>query len=97
KAGGLSGTQGVIIPESNVRHLMLKKEVLDAVAQKQFFIYAVETIDEGIELLTGVISGEEGEAGDYPEGSVNFRVAERLKNFSIKQRAFSKDLSQENK
>ncbi|MBV1874749.1 MAG: AAA family ATPase [Gammaproteobacteria bacterium] len=97
KAGGLSGTQGVIIPESNVRHLMLKKEVLDAVARQQFFIYAVETIDEGIELLTGVVSGEKSEAGDYPEGSVNFRVAERLKGFSIKQRAFSKDLSVENK
>ena len=89
---GLSGTQGVIIPGANVQHLMLKKEVLEAVSQEQFFIYAVESIDEGIELLTGVEAGRADKAGRFPEGTINCRVKTQLDDFAKKQRSFAKEL-----
>ncbi|MBL4607479.1 MAG: ATP-dependent protease, partial [Pseudomonadales bacterium] len=89
---GLSGTQGVIIPASNIQHLMLKKEVLEAASQKQFFIHAVETIDEGVELLTGVEAGQVDASGKFAEGSVNYLVRACLNNFALKQRSFSKEL-----
>lgn len=82
KQRGLAGDQGVIIPSSNVQHLMLRQEVVQAVEQGQFHIYAVETIDQGIELLTGLPAGEEQEDGSYPEGSVNEKVRARLLKFA---------------
>ena len=75
--GPLSG-QGVIIPRSNVRHLMLRRDVVDAVRSGDFKIHAISTIDQGIELLTGVPAGERDESGKFPEGSVNQKVEERL-------------------
>ena len=78
KAKGLTGDQGVIIPAANVRHLMLRQDVVEAVAQGQFHIWPVHTIDEGIALLTGRPAGEADENGVYPEGSVNRAVADRL-------------------
>jgi lon-related putative ATP-dependent protease len=70
----LSGEQGVIIPASNVKHLMLRDDVVQACEQGQFHIYPMETVDEAIELLTGVEAGVRGEDGVYTEGSINARV-----------------------
>ncbi len=78
KARGLSGSQGVLIPRANVTNLMLRQEVVEAVREGRFHIYPVETIDEGIEILTGAPAGEAQAGGAYPEGSVNRAVEERL-------------------
>ncbi len=78
KARGLTGEQGVIIPRANVKHLMLRADVVEAVANGQFAIYAIETVDEGIELLMGIPAGERDESGAYPEGTLNFLVEHRL-------------------
>jgi lon-related putative ATP-dependent protease len=86
KARNLDG-QGVIIPASNVRHLMLKHEVVDAVRAGKFKIYAVETIDQGIEILTGAPAGEPDASGRFPEGSVNQKVEARLIEFANKRLA----------
>lgn len=84
KAKGLTGGQGVMIPDSNVKHLMLKEEVVDAVAKGKFHIWAVNTVDEGIEVLTGKKAGEKGPDGKYPEGTVNFLTAAKLKEYTEK-------------
>ena len=89
KARGLSGDQGVIIPGSNVRHLMLKDEVVEAVRDGRFHIWSVETIDQGIEILTGVPAGEALPEGGYPEGSVNFLVDKRLRTMVENMKKFS--------
>lgn len=78
KAKGLDGSQGVMIPAANVRHLMLKQEVVDAVRDGKFSLWAIENVDQGIELLTGVPAGEELPDGKYPEGTVHYLVAKRL-------------------
>ncbi len=85
---GLSGDQGVMIPQANVRNLMLRKPVLDAVEAGQFAIYPVETINQGIELLTGVDAGEADAQGEYPEGTVNRAVQDRLRSFAERWFAF---------
>jgi len=82
KARGLTGEQGVLIPRSNVRHLMLRDDVVEAVAEAKFHIYAVSTIEEGIELLTGKPAGEADESGAYPEGSVYALVQAKLDRFA---------------
>ncbi len=82
KARGLTGSQGVMIPASNVRHLMLRADVVAACAAGQFSIWPIETIDQGITLLTGKPAGERGADGLYPEGSINRAVEERLKHFA---------------
>lgn len=79
---GLTGKQGVIIPRGNVRHLMLKEEVVEAVRQGQFHVYAVETVDQGIELLTGVPAGTRGPDGAFAAGTVNARVDARLRKLA---------------
>ena len=78
KEKGLTGEQGVLIPASNVKHLMLRRDVVDAVADGKFHIYPVEWIDQGIEILTGVAAGKKDEEGRYPEESVNGKVYSRL-------------------
>ena len=78
KQAGLDGEQGVVIPRTNVRHLMLRSEVRDAVAEGRFHLWAVATVDEGIELLTGVAAGEPGPDGAYPPESIHGRIEERL-------------------
>lgn len=78
RARGLTGTQGVIIPESNLRHLMLRAEVVQAVAEGRFAIYPVRTIDEAAALLTGLPAGERDALGAFPAGTLNRRVEERL-------------------
>ncbi len=89
QARGLTGDQGVLIPTANVKHLMLRQDVLAAVAAGQFAIYAVSTIDEGIELLTGVAAGELDGDGRYPSHSINGRVVARLETFAARQREFT--------
>ena len=70
KMRGLTGKQGVLIPVQNVKTLMLREDIVDAVREGKFHIYPVRTIDEGIELLTGVPAGERGEDGMFPEEHV---------------------------
>ncbi len=82
RARGLTGEQGVVIPVQNVDNLMLKDEVLEAVKVGRFHIYSVKTIEEGIELLTGVPAGEPGKNGSYPEGTVFYLVEKKLKEFN---------------
>lgn len=89
KARGLTGKQGVMVPKDNVQHLTLKDEVLDAIEAGEFHIYSISSIDEGIEVLTGVPAGERMEGG-YPEGTVHYLVEERLKEMAAAARAFSK-------
>lgn len=86
---GLTGEQGVLIPQSNVKHLMLRKDVVEAVAEGKFKIFAVTTIDEGIEILTGVPAGERDESGKFPEGTVNQRVEARLIMLAEKRKTFA--------
>ncbi len=78
KAKGLKGDEGVLIPKSNVQHLMLNEEVVEAVKQGRFHIYPVGTIDEGIEILTGVKAGETENDGTYEADTVHYRVNKRL-------------------
>jgi lon-related putative ATP-dependent protease len=75
---GLTGEQGVIIPTANLRHLMLREEVVAAVSGGQFNVWAVDTVDESIEILTGVPAGERGSDGAYSEGSIHRRIEDRL-------------------
>jgi lon-related putative ATP-dependent protease len=82
KDSGLTGDQGVLVPSSNLRHLMLRDEVIRAVAEGKFHIYAVSTIEEGIELLTGVPAGEMNANGGYPEGTIYARVQARLNKYA---------------
>ena len=91
KMYGLTGSQGVIIPETNIPHLMLKEEVLEAVKAGLFSIYAIRNIDEGIELLTGLPAGEEEDDGVYPLGTVNRKVQIKLKNMYQKYTGKMKD------
>jgi predicted ATP-dependent protease len=88
KAKGFTGKQGAMIPESNVQNLMLKEEVLDAVKAGLFHIYSVKTIDEGIEVLTGVKAGEKRKDGTFEEGTVNQMVDKHLKEMAEKLREF---------
>lgn len=81
RARGLTGRQGVMIPKANVDHVILRPDVARAVGEGRFHVWAVETIEEGIELLTGVVAGERGSDGMYPEGTVYRRVADRLDAF----------------
>jgi len=88
-AHGLTGKQGVIIPRSNVRNLMLRQEIVEAARAGQFHIYGVSNIDEGIELLTGIPGGRPDNDGRYLEGTINARVSKALLNFSERVRTFN--------
>ena len=81
RSRGFSGEQGVVIPISNVNNLMLKEEIVQAVKDGKFHIWPVETIDEGIEVLTGIPGGEKLEDGRYPDGSINALVNQKLLDF----------------
>lgn len=89
RARGLSGDQGVLIPEANVKHLMLRRDVVDACAEGRFAIYPVRHVDEAIALLTGVPAGEADAEGRFAEGSLNFRVAAQLAELSNVRQSFS--------
>jgi predicted ATP-dependent protease len=81
---GFTGRQGVIIPASNVRHLMLRQDVVAAASEERFRIFPIETVDQGLALLTGVPAGEPGEGGNYPASTINHRIAARLDAFAAK-------------
>ncbi len=87
---GLTGDQGVMIPASNVQHLMLRHDVVEAVRAGRFHIHAVATIDEGIALLTGMAAGERGADGKFAEGTINARVEARLAGFAESARHFAR-------
>lgn len=82
KLNGLTGKQGVVIPHQNVKNLMLNDEVVEAVKQGLFHIYPVKTVDEGIEILTGVPAGEKLPDGTYPESTVNDRIYKKLRHYA---------------
>ncbi|MFH2055869.1 MAG: S16 family serine protease, partial [bacterium] len=88
---GLTGEQGVMMPQANVRNLMLKEEVVAAVREGKFKIWAVSTIDEGIEILTGKPAGARDSNGNYPEGSINYLVDRRLREYAKVVRSFGRD------
>jgi lon-related putative ATP-dependent protease len=85
-ARGLTGTQGVLIPAANVKHLMLRRDVVAAAEAGRFHVYAVAHVDQGLELLTGVPAGEPDASGTYPEGSANRRIVERLRELGRRRR-----------
>ncbi|HEU6443825.1 MAG TPA: ATP-binding protein [Gaiellaceae bacterium] len=89
KARGLTGSQGVIVPEANVHNLMLDDEVVEAVREGRFHVWAVRTIDEGIALLTGRPAGRRRADGSYPEDSVHGLVSARLSEYAERLRAFA--------
>jgi predicted ATP-dependent protease len=89
KAQGFNGRQGVMIPVQNTVNLMLKEDVVDAVRAGDFQIWAVRTVDEGLEVLTGLPSGETSSAGRYPEGTTNYRVSRRLAELADRLRRFT--------
>ncbi len=92
KTRGLTGDQGVLIPPANVKNLMLKPEVVEAAEAEKFRIYSVETIDQGIEILTGLPAGSRDNEERYPEGSINGRVARRIRKFAETRRDFQRGL-----
>ncbi|MFP3950597.1 MAG: Lon protease family protein [Candidatus Bathyarchaeia archaeon] len=85
---GLTGKQGVVIPESNKKNLMLKEEVVEAIEAGKFHIYPVSTIDEGIEVLTGVKAGESKPDGTWPEGTINYLVQKRIEELAEKVKKY---------
>jgi len=86
---GLSGNQGVLIPRANVKHLMLRQDIVDAAASGGFQIFAVDTIDQAVEKLTDCSAGEADKDGAYPEDSVNGRVASQLAKYTEQMRVFA--------
>jgi Predicted ATP-dependent protease len=86
---GLTGAQGVLIPQANVQHLMLRKDVTEACAARRFAVYPIATIDEGIALLTGLVAGGRDVDGIYLTGSVNRLVEDRLRAFASIRRNFA--------
>ncbi len=89
KEAGFNGKHGVIIPIQNVDNLMLRKDVVDAVAEGKFHIYPITTIDEGIEILTGTEAGKLEDSGNYPKNTINYLVNERLRTFAMKYKEFN--------
>lgn len=82
KAKGLTGNQGVAIPSTNIRHLMLKPEVTDAVREGKFHVWSLDSVDDGIELLTGVPAGKKQDDGTYVEGTVHYLVDKKLRGLA---------------
>ncbi|MCE5313402.1 MAG: ATP-binding protein [Armatimonadota bacterium] len=89
RSKGLTGEQGVVIPASNVRHLMLKPEVINAVAEGKFHIWPVETVDQGIEIVTGMPAGERQPDGTFPKETAHFMVDKRLKELAETAKEFA--------
>ena len=95
---GLTGSHGVIIPKRNIKHLMLKKEVLDAVRDGSFEIHAIDRMEEGLEILTGMEAGEPGEDGTFAEGTINHLVMKRFADITeaLKPKKNDKEEDKEN-
>ena len=86
---GLDGTHGVVIPRDNVKHLMLRKEIVEAVNTEQFSIYAVQYLDEALVILTGEVPGQRDDDGEFPLGTVNRKVEDQLVRYATKRREFA--------
>ena len=91
KARKLTGEQGVIIPIQNVKNLHLKDEVIEAVKEGKFHIWPVKTIDEGIEILTGVPAGKRKKDGTYPKGTINAMAYDKLRRYAMTVVNFGKE------
>ena len=91
KLKGFKGGEGVIIPSKNIENLMLNEEVIKSVAEGTFTIYAIDTIDEGMEILTGIKAGELNENGEYEENTINAYVQEKLIYYSMLNREFEEE------
>lgn len=91
---GLTGKQGVLIPASNTKHLMLRPDVVAASRKRKFNIYAVETISQGIEVLTGVAAGERDRSGEFPKGTVFDRVEAKLREYATTRKQFGDSQTQ---
>jgi lon-related putative ATP-dependent protease len=92
KTNELTGRQGVIIPRANVKNLMLRKEVIDAVKKRKFHVYQVATVEEGIEILTGMPAGKADKDGNYPEGTVYGAVQQKLAHYYKRSLQLKKEL-----
>ena len=86
KAKGLTGRQGVIIPKDNIRNLVLREDVIQAVRDGLFTVYAVDTVEQGMEVLTGMPAGEPDAGGRYPEGTLNHAISKNLEHLATKAR-----------
>jgi predicted ATP-dependent protease len=86
---GLTGDQGVLIPAANADNLMLRQDVVAAAEAGDFHIYPVETVDQGIEQLTGIEAGSLNEQGAYPDGTINAKIEARLRTFAQQRRTFA--------
>ncbi len=93
KAKGLTGEQGVIIPSANIKHLMLKDEVVEAVGKGQFHIWAIDTVEEGLKILTGIPAGERDSKGKFPRDTIYYRVEQRLIELARTAEKFRKKIS----
>jgi ATP-dependent Lon protease len=89
RAKGLTGTQGVVIPYQNIQNLMLRQDVVQAVAERKFHIYPIKSVDEGMEILTGVEAGAPREDGTFEEGTLNFVVDEELQRLAASWKGFA--------
>ena len=92
RIAGLTGDQGVMVPHQNLRNLMLRADVVAAIKEGKFHIYSVRTIDEGLEILTGVTAGERGPHGEFPKGTVNGLVEKRLRELHQSMRGYYEGL-----
>lgn len=90
---GLTGEQGVIIPRTNVGNLMLRADILQAVEEGKFTIYAIDTVDDGIEILTGVKAGKADKNGEFEKGTVNYKVQENLRQYYKDYAKYAKETS----
>ena len=90
---GFSGRQGVLIPASNINHLMLRQDVVAAAAEELFRIFPIETVDQGLSLLTGLHAGEPDGEGNYPAGTLNQRIAARLDAFAAKAAELARNVA----
>jgi predicted ATP-dependent protease len=88
KVIGLTGEQGVLMPSKNLKHLMLNREVVEAARKGLFHIWAVSNIDEGIQILTGVESGQIDKEGKYPEGTLNYKVTQKIRQMAEKLKGY---------
>ena len=89
---GLTGDQGVIIPRTNIANLMLREDVINAVKEGKFHIYAIDTVDDGIEILTGLKAGKLNSKGQYPKGTVNYMVKQSLEKYQQLHMAYTKEV-----
>jgi len=92
QAKGLTSMQGVIIPQVNVGHLMLRKDIVSAVEDGRFHVYAVSTVAEGIEILTGMPAGTPDDQGNYSTDTVFGKVQHRIRNFFLRYRQYQKEM-----